>query len=82
MERRLRDEYLERLEKLAVGLTAENHALAVEIASIPDDIRGYGHVKEKSVARGGEEARRADGEVECRAGAADAGGGVDLLHVY
>lgn len=49
MERRLRDEYLARLEVLASGLKPENHALAVEIASIPDDIRGYGHVKEKSV---------------------------------
>ena len=49
MERRLRDEYLARLETLAAGLKPENHALAVEIASIPDDIRGYGHVKEKSV---------------------------------
>ena len=35
MERRLRDEYLARLEKLAAGLTPENHALAVEIASHP-----------------------------------------------
>jgi indolepyruvate ferredoxin oxidoreductase len=50
MEQRLRDEYLERLEKLSSGLTAENHALAVEIATIPDEIRGYGHVKEKAVA--------------------------------
>jgi indolepyruvate ferredoxin oxidoreductase len=49
MERRLRDEYLARLETLASSLKPENHALAVEIASIPDDIRGYGHVKEKSV---------------------------------
>jgi indolepyruvate ferredoxin oxidoreductase len=49
MERRLRDEYLERLEKLSAGLRADNHALAVEIASIPDDIRGYGHVKERAV---------------------------------
>jgi indolepyruvate ferredoxin oxidoreductase len=49
MERRLRDEYLERLEKLSAGLRADNHALAVEIASLPDDIRGYGHVKERAV---------------------------------
>jgi indolepyruvate ferredoxin oxidoreductase len=49
MERKLRDDYLVRLEKLAAGLTAENHALAVEIASLPDEIRGYGHVKDKSV---------------------------------
>jgi indolepyruvate ferredoxin oxidoreductase len=45
----LRDEYIARLEVLASGLTAEKHALAVEIASLPDDIRGYGHVKEKAV---------------------------------
>jgi indolepyruvate ferredoxin oxidoreductase len=49
MERRLRDEYLERLDRLARELTPQNHALAVEIASIPDEIRGYGHVKDKSV---------------------------------
>ncbi len=49
MERRLRDEYLARLEKLSSELTADNHKLAVEIASIPDEIRGYGHVKDKSV---------------------------------
>ncbi|HEV7692527.1 MAG TPA: indolepyruvate ferredoxin oxidoreductase family protein [Hyphomonadaceae bacterium] len=51
MERRLRDEYLARLEKLAQGLTADNHALAMEIASIPDEIRGYGHVKDKAVEK-------------------------------
>ena len=28
------------------GLTSANHALAVKLASIPDDIRGYGHVKD------------------------------------
>ena len=49
MERRLRDEYMARLEKLSAGLTPENHALAVEIVSLPDDIRGYGHVKDRSV---------------------------------
>ncbi len=38
-----------KLEKLSAGLTAENHALAVEIATIPDEIRGYGHVKERAV---------------------------------
>ncbi len=51
MERRLRDEYLERLDVLAAGLSAANHALAVEIATLPDDIRGYGHVKERAVEK-------------------------------
>ena len=45
-ERALRDSYLEKLVTLSDGLTAKNHALAVMIAEIPDEIRGYGHVKE------------------------------------
>jgi indolepyruvate ferredoxin oxidoreductase len=48
-ERRLRDEYAARLEALCSELRADNHALAVEIAAVPDDIRGYGHVKDRSV---------------------------------
>ena len=35
--------------RAAAGLTPDNHALAVELASIPEDIRGYGHVKEKAL---------------------------------
>ena len=49
MERSLRDEYLDTAVTLADGLTERNHELAVAIASIPDEIRGYGHVKEASV---------------------------------
>jgi len=48
-ERALRDAYLETLVKLADGLTAENLDLAVAIASVPDSIRGYGHVKEAAI---------------------------------
>jgi indolepyruvate ferredoxin oxidoreductase len=33
-------------ELLAAGLSTERLALAVEIARIPEEIRGYGHVKE------------------------------------
>ena len=33
---------------IAGKLTPENHALAVKIASMPEEIRGYGHVKEAS----------------------------------
>jgi indolepyruvate ferredoxin oxidoreductase len=50
MERALRDTYLETLETLAADLTATNHTLAMAIAEIPDDIRGYGHVKDAAVA--------------------------------
>ena len=34
---------------MARELTADNHELAVAIAKIPDEIRGYGHVKEKAM---------------------------------
>ncbi|RZJ61472.1 MAG: indolepyruvate ferredoxin oxidoreductase family protein, partial [Acidovorax sp.] len=47
MERALIVEYRACIEELLAGLTADNHALAVEIARIPEEIRGYGHVKER-----------------------------------
>ena len=34
---------------LAKGLTTERLSLATEIARIPEEIRGYGHVKERHV---------------------------------
>ena len=30
-------------------LGQDNHALAVQIASVPDSMRGFGHIKEKNV---------------------------------
>ena len=50
MERRLIDEYFQTVEELLAGLRPENLALAIEIATVPDGIRGYGHVKERNVA--------------------------------
>ena len=49
MERALIDEYEHTIDALLAGLTRENHALAVEIAALPEAIRGYGHIKSKSV---------------------------------
>ncbi|WP_300390365.1 indolepyruvate ferredoxin oxidoreductase family protein [Henriciella sp.] len=49
MERQLRDDYLEKVVTLSEGLNKKNHELAIAIACIPDEIRGYGHVKEASV---------------------------------
>ena len=48
-ERRLRDEYIARIRGLLAELTANKLDLAVEIAELPDQIRGYGYVKDKSV---------------------------------
>jgi indolepyruvate ferredoxin oxidoreductase len=50
MERALIDQYQAALEEVMQGLNAQNHALAVEIARIPEQIRGFGHVKARHVA--------------------------------
>ncbi|HYN13474.1 MAG TPA: DUF6537 domain-containing protein, partial [Burkholderiales bacterium] len=49
-ERALIREYEDTIDKLLEGLTPENHAIAVEIASIPEDIRGFGHIKLRNLA--------------------------------
>jgi indolepyruvate ferredoxin oxidoreductase len=49
MERALRDDYIVALDTIAAELSSKNLELAVAIAEVPDDIRGYGHVKEASV---------------------------------
>ena len=46
-ERALIGQYRETVRTLLPKLTAANLAQAVAIASIPEDIRGYGHVKER-----------------------------------
>jgi indolepyruvate ferredoxin oxidoreductase len=44
-ERQLIQDYERIVEELLARLTPDNHGLAVRIASIPEEIRGYGHVK-------------------------------------
>jgi indolepyruvate ferredoxin oxidoreductase len=41
-------------------LSGDNHSLAVDLASVPERIRGYGHVKERHLA----EALRREGELK------------------
>jgi indolepyruvate ferredoxin oxidoreductase len=48
-ERALIGEYEVLVRELIGGLKAEKLALAVELASLPDGIRGYGHVKENNL---------------------------------
>ncbi|HEY0201314.1 MAG TPA: DUF6537 domain-containing protein, partial [Burkholderiaceae bacterium] len=48
-ERALIGEYRASLEEVLVRLAADNHALAVDIARIPEQIKGYGHVKERNL---------------------------------
>jgi indolepyruvate ferredoxin oxidoreductase len=68
MERALIREYEESVERLLPGLSAQNHALAVQIASAPEEMRGFGHIKKRNV----EAARRKRDELLARFGAASA----------
>jgi indolepyruvate ferredoxin oxidoreductase len=50
-ERALIVEYEALLDELLAGLDASNHAQAVALARIPEQIRGYGHVKERHLEK-------------------------------
>jgi indolepyruvate ferredoxin oxidoreductase len=50
-ERQLIADYEAILRELAASLSPDNHALAVEIARVSAQIRGYGHVKERAIAK-------------------------------
>ena len=49
-ERKLLDDYRTMLREIGANLTPENHHLAVALASIPEKIRGFGHVKQRHLA--------------------------------
>ena len=49
-ERQLIADYERTIRSLLPGLKADNHAIAVQIAEIPEHIRGYGHVKERHLS--------------------------------
>jgi len=49
-ERALINEYEADVERLLAKLAPANHSLAVQIASVPEDIRGFGHVKTRHLA--------------------------------
>ncbi|MGH2940919.1 MAG: DUF6537 domain-containing protein, partial [Solirubrobacterales bacterium] len=50
VERRLIDEYRAEIDRLLDGLGPDDHLSAVEIAELPDMIRGYEEVKLRNVA--------------------------------
>jgi len=51
IERRLIAEYEGRIEELIAHLSPQRHALAVQLASLPEQIRGFGHVKAANIER-------------------------------
>jgi indolepyruvate ferredoxin oxidoreductase len=50
-ERALIRAYEGLVDELLGSVSPANHSLAVRLASIPDDIRGYGHVKDAHIAK-------------------------------
>ena len=48
-ERLLIEDYFKVIEMVCRNLSRGNHSVAVELASIPEKIRGYGHVKEAAI---------------------------------
>ncbi|MGQ7863989.1 indolepyruvate ferredoxin oxidoreductase family protein [Pseudomonas sp. 32A] len=51
MERRLITHYEQQMVALIEHLTPVNHSIAIQIASLPGQIRGFGHVKEANVEK-------------------------------
>ena len=51
LERKLLADYEALLVELTAKLTSDNHGVAVELARVPEQIRGFGHVKEANVER-------------------------------
>ncbi|HEX7948007.1 MAG TPA: DUF6537 domain-containing protein, partial [Phenylobacterium sp.] len=58
MERGLIAEFEADLDKIVAGLSAARHHVAVKLAQVPQQIRGYGHVKDASVGPAKAEAKR------------------------
>jgi indolepyruvate ferredoxin oxidoreductase len=50
-ERQLIEDYFALVDVIAARLTPENYRLAVALAEVPEKIRGYGHVKMRSLAK-------------------------------
>ena len=50
LERGLADEYEQRIDWLVGSLSKDNYDLAVEIASLPEHVRGFEDIKERNIA--------------------------------
>jgi indolepyruvate ferredoxin oxidoreductase len=50
LERQLARDYEALIDEVLASLTQDKHALAVAIAKVPENIRGYGHVKLANLA--------------------------------
>ena len=51
MERALIEDYQRDIKTIVSKLSVSNHVQAVQFARLPEHIRGFGHVKEKHMAK-------------------------------
>ncbi|MGE5442579.1 MAG: DUF6537 domain-containing protein, partial [Bacteroidota bacterium] len=51
LERRLIRDYEQRIRELLAALDHDNHPIAVEIASLPEKVRGFEHIKEANLQK-------------------------------
>src|SRR5205085_12309527 len=63
-ERKLIDDYRAMIEQRIAGLTAEQIPQLARLARLPEMIRGYGHIKEASIAKAAAEKARLEAEVD------------------
>ena len=69
-ERALIADYCDSVEEIIATLASHNHAVALQVALIPEQIKGFGHVKEKAI--GSARAKWADAMVAFRMAATGA----------
>ena len=69
-ERRLIEEYRETVGEILDRLGPGTHETAVDLASVPESIKGFGHVKARSVEAAERRAARLRDELRAEAGAA------------
>lgn len=55
MERRLVEDYVSMVNEFCTSLRAQNTDIALQLARLPEDIRGFGHVKERAIAASAEQ---------------------------
>jgi indolepyruvate ferredoxin oxidoreductase len=48
-ERALIREYMQHLDRVLTSLNSDTHSHAVKVAQVPENIKGYGHVKERNI---------------------------------
>ena len=61
-ERRLISEFEAELDRIAAALTPERFEAAVNLARLPQEIRGFGYIKEEAMERAAEKRRALEEE--------------------